>query len=268
MFKERLMSGIVLVILMILALYPGGWITFLAVSAISMIGLFELLRVFSMERTIFAGVVYLATVVYELLVYFQQQHMLVAFIVFYLLVLLAIYVFAFPKYQAGHVMTACFAVLYVVVLLSYVYQIRCLTNGGYMIVLVFLASWGSDSLAYCAGRLFGKHKMAPILSPKKTVEGAIGGLLGAALLGFLYACIVPISLETNATKLVFPIACFCGAIISIIGDLAASAIKRDQNIKDYSHLIPGHGGILDRFDSVMFTAPVIYYVIVWLGGMA
>lgn len=96
--------------------------------------------------------------------------------------------------------------------------------------------------------------MAPVLSPKKSVEGAVGGVLGAALLGVAYAA------ATGGKMAEYALICAVGALISMVGDLAASAIKRNQGIKDYGKLIPGHGGILDRFDSVIFTAPVIYYL--------
>ena len=102
--------------------------------------------------------------------------------------------------------------------------------------------------------LIGKHKMAPVLSPKKSVEGAVGGVAGAALLGMIYAW------ATGGKMTEYAVICAAGALISMVGDLAASAIKRNQGIKDYGKLIPGHGGILDRFDSVIFTAPVIYYL--------
>ena len=100
--------------------------------------------------------------------------------------------------------------------------------------------------------LIGKHKMAPVLSPKKSIEGAAGGVAGAALLGLIYAAAI------GGKLLEYALICAIGALISMVGDLAASAIKRNRNIKDYGKLIPGHGGILDRFDSVIFTAPVIY----------
>ena len=100
--------------------------------------------------------------------------------------------------------------------------------------------------------------MAPVLSPKKSIEGAIGGITGAALLGMIYGAIIGAPLQ------IYAFICAVGALISMIGDLAASAIKRNQEIKDYGTLIPGHGGILDRFDSVIFTAPVIYYLSVLL----
>ena len=113
--------------------------------------------------------------------------------------------------------------------------------------------------------LLGKHKLAPVLSPKKSVEGAVGGVAGAALLGFLFATVF----GGKMTELMYPrlactLACAIAAVISQIGDLAASAIKRNHDIKDYGNLIPGHGGILDRFDSMLFTAPAIYFALLFL----
>ena len=103
--------------------------------------------------------------------------------------------------------------------------------------------------------------MAPVLSPKKSVEGGVGGVLGAALLGALYALLISgFNQADGHTPLMYAIICAVGALISMVGDLAASAIKRNKEIKDYGKLIPGHGGILDRFDSVIFTAPFIYFL--------
>ena len=107
----------------------------------------------------------------------------------------------------------------------------------------------------------GKHKMAPKLSPKKSVEGGIGGILGAALFGAVYGLAINrFASGADANVLHYAIICGIGSMISQVGDLAASAIKRNQGIKDYGKLIPGHGGILDRFDSVIFTAPAIYFL--------
>ena len=135
-------------------------------------------------------------------------------------------------------------------MLSCIYETRSLEGGKYLVWLIFLCSWGCDTCAYCVGMLFGKHKMAPVLSPKKSIEGAVGGVLGAALLGAIYAAATG---AYNPNPAHTP-------LISMVGDLAASAIKRNFEIKDYGKLIPGHGGILDRFDSVIFTAPIIFYL--------
>ena len=109
--------------------------------------------------------------------------------------------------------------------------------------------------------LIGRHKMTPALSPKKSWEGAVGGVLGAAALGFIFAMAFADRMGIDSPVFSCVFACGIGAVISQIGDLAASAIKRNHNIKDYGNIIPGHGGILDRFDSMLFTAPAIYYAI-------
>ena len=131
--------------------------------------------------------------------------------------------------------------------------------------------------AYFVGMLFGKHKLAKTLSPRKTLEGLIGGIIGAGVLGFFYSYIMNrINININLpflqnsiylnrdiplSSVQIGIACAIGSIISVLGDLTASAIKRDYNVKDYGNLIPGHGGILDRFDSVIFTAPALYFIL-------
>ena len=128
-----------------------------------------------------------------------------------------------------------------------------------------MSSWGCDTCAYCVGMLIGRHKLAPVLSPKKSIEGAVGGVAGAALLGFLYATVFGASMaEVQNPQVACALACAIAAVISQIGDLAASAIKRNHQVKDYGHLIPGHGGILDRFDSMLFTAPAIFFAVTFL----
>ena len=115
--------------------------------------------------------------------------------------------------------------------------------------------------------LIGKHKMTPKLSPKKSIEGLIGGILGAVILGAAYGIYLKTRIRFNFNPMMmFGIICGIGAAISVIGDLAASAIKRDSKIKDFGTLIPGHGGILDRFDSIILIAPVIYYLTMMISG--
>ena len=177
-------------------------------------------------------------------------------------IMMAVYVFSWPKIHCEKTIASFFVIVYTAVMLSYIYQTRILDGGIYAVWLIFICSWGSDTCAYCVGMLIGRHKMAPELSPKKSVEGAVGGVVGAALIGVIYSLVLgktgqlPDAMGAPAAE--FAIICAVGALISMIGDLAASAIKRNMQIKDYGKLIPGHGGILDRFDSVIFTAPVIW----------
>ena len=268
MFKQRLISGIVLVIAAVAILYFGGFVTFLATAVISLIGLFELIRVIGQEKSGLAVIVYTGTILYYLLLLLGLEQYILPLMLLVLMLLAAMYVFTFPKYVISDVAICYFGLFYVSVMLSCIYRIRVLNDGAYMIALVFLSAWGNDTLAYCAGRLFGKHKMSPVLSPKKTVEGAIGGILGAGLLGALYGIWAGRVLMVSYNPiLVFFFFFSVGGAISIVGDLTASAIKRNYDVKDYSNLIPGHGGILDRFDSIIFTAPIIYYILVLVVGL-
>ena len=130
---------------------------------------------------------------------------------------------------------------------------------GDLVYYIFLFAFGSDTFAYFSGYFFGKHKLCPDLSPKKTVEGAVGGVLGTALCTFaLSSRILP------QVRMPLVIMSLFASVISMFGDLVASAFKRKMGIKDYSNLIPGHGGIMDRFDSVLFVAPFVYYCFLFL----
>lgn len=137
-----------------------------------------------------------------------------------------------------------------------------MTDYSLFIWIVVLAAFGSDIFAYFTGYFLGRNKMAPNLSPKKTVEGAVGGLIGSSVLSWLFGFIL--MREMAGVCLVLGLV---GGAAGMAGDLTASAFKRKMGIKDYGHLIPGHGGIMDRFDSVIFVAPVVYYAIAIMTGI-
>ena len=260
MFKTRLLSGIVLVAAALVLIITGGDVLLFSTLLISYIGMFELYRIFHVEKELPGIVGYLAATVFYCNLKWAFLPDLMVVVLGFLMALMFVYVFTYPKYKTEQMLAVFFGVFYVAVMLSYVYQTRMLTAGAYIVWLIFLCSWGCDTCAYCVGMLIGKHKMSPVLSPKKSVEGAVGGVVGAALLGAIYAAVVGSHLEAENPVITYAIICAVGALISMVGDLAASAIKRNHNIKDYGTLIPGHGGIMDRFDSVIFTAPVIYYL--------
>ena len=257
MFKTRLLSGILLLAVAFLTIFQGGYVLFFTLLGVSLIGMQELYKAMKVGKHAFTilemggylcGVIYYAAMLMD----FQRYGMMA--VIVSLVLLMFIYVFAYPKFEAGEIMAAFFGVIYVAVMLSFIFLTRNLEGGVYHVWLIFICSWGCDTCAYCVGMLIGKHKMAPVLSPKKSVEGAVGGVAGAALLGAVYAWAIKGALAEYA------LICAVGALISMVGDLAASAIKRNQGIKDYGKLIPGHGGILDRFDSVIVTATVIYFL--------
>ena len=265
----RIISGTFLLIAAIFFLLFGGLPLLLILLFCSEVGLFEFYRATKVlpEGKIFSPLSvtgYLLTGVFYFFLFWKNdtEHML--FIAVSLIVItMMIYVFTFPKYHADQIAYCIFGFLYVPLMLSFVYRVRALEHGIFTVWLIFLASWVCDTCAYLTGMAIGKHKLAPVLSPKKSIEGAIGGILGSILAGFLYSYFV-LEKQMPGTMIGILIVCAVGAVVSQTGDLAASAIKRNHEIKDYGHLIPGHGGILDRFDSVIFTAPMIYFLIVFV----
>lgn len=267
MFWIRLRSSIVLVIITVIALYFGGITTSLYVTFISLCGIYELCKVYHLEKSCLLATSWVFTLIYQGLVYFKLEEYLIPLIILYLLVLLVEYVFTFPKFKAMDIAVSFFSFFYVTVAISYIANIRFLPNGGILVPIIYVCAWGNDTCAYMVGRKLGKHKMTPRLSPKKSIEGAVGGILGAALLGIIYSLIFSRYLPQGHGlhyNLIFALIGGIGAFPAIIGDLAASAIKRNHDIKDYSKLIPGHGGVLDRFDSIIFTAPIVYYLMIFL----
>ena len=130
--------------------------------------------------------------------------------------------------------------------------------GQYAYILIFIGAWATDTGAYFVGVLFGKHKLIPAVSPKKTVEGALGGILGCVFGFVVYGLILNFFFDVKVNYLPLVLLAILVAIVSQIGDLIASYLKRESGIKDFGTIFPGHGGIMDRFDSIIAVAPVIY----------
>ena len=264
MFKTRLISGIILVIIALATIISGSWILFFTLLVVSLIGMRELYKVMKVSDehiTVLELVGYLGAVLYYIAMKSDFGSYGTMAIIISMILILFVYVFGYPKYRAEQVMAAFFGVIYVAVMLSFIYLTRSLPDGKFLVWLIFLCSWGCDTCAYCVGVLIGKHKMAPKLSPKKSIEGAVGGVVGAALLAIIYGFVFKDAMGCTTQTIWFMAGiCAVGALISMVGDLTASAIKRFFDIKDYGHLIPGHGGIMDRFDSMIITAPIIYFL--------
>lgn len=272
MFRTRLLSGIVLIVIAFAAFFIGAPFLPLLLFFISAVGYRELVKALGVsaenQKNKFSApeiVGYVGITIYYLIVLLtdlgcMEKNILylMACIIGLFVAELFVYVLTFPKYQAEQIAFAVFSFLYAPVMLSFIDFIRMGENGIYMVWFILICSWGSDTCAYCVGKLFGKKKIFPILSPKKSLEGCIGGVLGAALIGVLYGWFVMVRKPEDLGFIA--LICALGAVVSMVGDLAASAIKRNRGIKDYGKLIPGHGGIMDRFDSVIATAPLIYFL--------
>lgn len=255
--RTRIISGAVLTAILFGAVAGGKITMFLLSLLITIGGLFELYRVVDVHKSALGIVGYVLALSYYCLLWFDKMEYLQYFCVACGILIMFTYVCSFKTRTAKQAAFTLLGIFYVAIPISYMYKIRLLENGIYVFILVFVCSWIADTFAYFTGVTLGKHKLVPHLSPKKSVEGAIGGVVGAALIGMIYGIVLGNILDTHiAAK--FAAICAVGAFISIFGDLSASAIKRNFNVKDYSNLIPGHGGILDRFDSVIFVTPIVY----------
>ena len=284
-FMIRFRSSVILMAVAIASMVLGGYVLFGVILLISMIGLMELYRVVGVNKSKVGAVGYIFAVLYFvfffIVEYFGDEVANAAIkinnknimlfigsyfpllIALFIVVLLEVYVLTFPKFNSEQITMVFFGFFYVAVTLSYILRVREMDCGAYTVWLIFIGSWGSDTMAYVVGRKLGRTKIAPKLSPKKSLEGLIGGIVGAALIGIIFAIIFKSKLEGTISNpiLVFGLTGAIGSVVSQIGDMAASAIKRNKGIKDYGTLIPGHGGILDRFDSVIFIAPIVYWLL-------
>ncbi len=272
---KRIVSGAGVLVLAVAAILAGGIYLAAALFVISCTAYRELCKAVGVHAR--AGVDaleaagYLGILLYYFLiwqgtsgpVYLRQKTTLFLFMLLIgeLMLLMAVYVLTFPRYRSEQVMAAYFCMIYGPVMLSFIYLTESMRYGIYIVWMIFISSWVCDTCAYFTGMAFGRHRLAPVLSPKKSIEGAVGGVAGSALAGMLFSFFVAEQAipDRNVTW-AFAVLGAIGAVISQIGDLAASAIKRNHEIKDYGRCIPGHGGIMDRFDSVIFTAPVIYFM--------
>ena len=177
-----------------------------------------------------------------------------------LVILFGFIVFLHDRYTINDIAFTFLGILYVAFLFSFIVLTRNLVNGFFYIWLIFIGAWATDTFAYFTGRYLGKVKLLPAISPNKTVEGAVGGIVGCVAATVLYG--VFINRFIGGIELYhFAVLGILNGCISQLGDWAASAIKRYVKIKDYGKLMPGHGGVLDRFDSILFVAPVVYFYI-------
>ena len=291
-FWKRIISGAVILVLTIVLGIVGGAVLAAALCIISCIGYLEFTNATKVREPgksinvlqvlgLFTIVAYYLSILAQDKWYCPEEvkewlsRPVGAFNIFTVIILLVFmvgfigilyaYILTFPKFVFSQVSNAVFGVIYVALTLSFIYYIRDLQGGIFLVWMPFISAWFSDTCAYLVGVKFGKHKMTPKLSPKKTIEGAVGGIIGAALGSMILGTVYVIVHKSSALSVLsFGAMGLLGAIASMCGDLAASAIKRNNGVKDYGKIIPGHGGILDRFDSVIFTSPMVYFLMALL----
>jgi len=260
--KTRIISGVVLVAILIPTLLLGGNFMLAVIAVVSTGGVYDLLRAHGQHKKKISMIAYMANLIFYLFIALDIESFFIVEMILIFLALLIVYVVSYPNYKFNDVAIPLVSFIYAGVFMSYIYRIREAEAGVYIVFLIFISSWLCDTFAYFSGVFLGKHKAFPKLSPKKTWEGCFGGVIGATVVALILSIIFEDKLlGFKNPVLMVTVIVFISSILSIFGDLAASAIKRENNIKDYSNLIPGHGGIMDRFDSVIFISPVIFYLI-------
>ena len=264
-FRTRLITGIILVAILVLTFVIGYTFMLCVVGILSLMGMWEYFNAQQLLWKPFVYVSFIVDILYFVMIRFYASPYIALYMVFlfalYAIADIIIFILKYPAYTLQEMFASFFSVFYIGVTLSFLYLTRVSPWGAYFVWLAIIASWGCDIFAYLGGMLIGSHHVFKLISPKKTREGCICGVIGSGLVAFIYAlCVKKYILDFNTELLVFPIVCMLASFIGMIGDLFASAIKRAADIKDYSHLLPGHGGILDRFDSVILVSPVIYLI--------
>ena len=266
--KTRIISSAVGLPLVIICIAFGGYALKALVLAISIIGMYEFYNAFSKRNKAVHFIGYIFAVFFVLCskAIINTANYFNIFISVFICVLLIYSVIFHGTNSITDTVLTFFGFFYVCFIVTHIDLIRNFNYGKYFVWLIFICAWGSDTGAYFVGMKYGKTKLIPTLSPKKTVEGAIGGVVTAGILAFVYGLIIykGFGFGSVSNMYIYPVIGVVGSILAQIGDLAASAMKRSVDIKDFGNLIPGHGGILDRFDSVILTAPAVYYVMLLL----
>jgi len=262
MLLTRVISSLIGGPLLLFIVYRGGWFL---VAVTVLLALLALRELFAMSEGLglrnwkISG--FAAGLVLVIGAYLEQGRFLPIIFVLWLLFCLTLFVINFPKERVEDLAFNFLALNYVVLLFAHLVLLRNLSQGVYLTFLTLGLTWATDTGAYFAGRALGKHKLAPKVSPNKTVEGAIGGIALAVLTAVVIGRLLPNQSLTQSSLIL--IACAVG-VSAQLGDLVESAIKRFCGVKDSGKLIPGHGGVLDRFDSILFTIPTVYYLFLGL----
>lgn len=264
MLKRTITAICAIIIFIPICWFSDTFVYPAAMSILSFAAVYEMLGCVGMRKSPAVAIPsYLLGIILPLLPLFTDEStvpLAFAGCVIYLIFVFTATIFSRGKIDYTISASAFTGIFYIAVSFTCIVLLREVSD--YLYLLVFIGAWTSDTFAYLCGRLFGKHKLIPEVSPKKTVEGSIGGMIFAGVAFVIYGIIIAKFFDTTADPnyIVMAAAGIVTSIISQIGDLAASVIKRRFDIKDYGWIFPGHGGVLDRFDSVLLTAPVLYII--------
>jgi len=266
--KTRVITGLVaLAVFLPFLIFSDTWVFGFAMALCSVLSVFEMLRCVKLQEKLAISVPFLLLGAgLPMYVYFAGNHLsflrvAIPCILLCVLWLLAVAVFWSEHISLPELSTAAFLCFYVICAYCSILFLRYYDElGKYTYLLIFAGAWITDSFAYFCGMLFGKHKLIPQISPKKTVEGSIGGILFCGLSFVLYGFLLRhwLHIATDFNYFLLFVYGVGVSVVSQIGDLSMSAVKRHYQIKDYGKILPGHGGMLDRFDSILAVSTVLF----------
>lgn len=274
--KKRVITGIIAFLLFFPVLlfsghYIGKYGFMIVMGLLSLTALHETCDCFGLKKNyliLFSTYIF-AIAVTLITVFLRESEKYIAFILctgfLFLFFVLAVAMFNIGKIKYTQAASLVATSFYVICGFLSIIALRYTEFGNHLFLLIFIGAWSTDTGAYFVGVLFGKHKLIPSVSPKKTVEGAFGGILGCVVGYLIFGFCIDYFYNISANYIALSCTAVFIAVISQIGDLIASYIKREQGIKDFGFVLPGHGGILDRFDSIIAVAPAIFGIVAILG---
>lgn len=254
-FIQRTKTGLILTAVILAIIFGPRWSLALLTLAISAVAILELDQAFKKQNIHMPiAIVLIADLILVGVTWRSHQSSVFYTLIFATMGLLIDYLVD-ARHRLIDVLAGLFALIYSGLFFSMMLWLP--KEQQHMLYLIFISAWGTDTFAYIFGSLFGRHKLAPVISPKKSIEGAIGGTVGA----MAFACAMQPFFFGGYSMWQIMLMTFVGSIMSQLGDLCASRIKREVRIKDYGNMFAGHGGALDRFDSVLFAVPTVVILI-------
>lgn len=259
--KQRIISAIFGIIVLVAVMLGGNVVFDIAVVLISSMAIYEVISALGLKRSNAMIIISTLLPLAVMITTHINREYIFSVVYFFIAVYLLAMLFNHGRYTFNDV--AKYIAVSVMITLSFIHIsfVRAFDNGIICVFIVFIGSWITDTCAYFTGMAIGKHKLAPKISPKKTIEGSIGGIIGVTVILTAYTLICANIINMNVNIYSILLTGLISGVFSQFGDLCASIIKRENNVKDFGNIMPGHGGVMDRFDSFLFVAPAVYYIL-------
>lgn len=257
---KRVLTAVLGIPLLIIIINQGGLLLFVALSTICSIGIWEYCKSINRDKEIKINTTLEIVLGLLLLYILKYQEALIIPGITVSFITIFVHEIIQSKVNIIQGIYAFFGLIYIPFLLGHIFLFQNFDNGKFVLALIFIICFSTDTFAYIVGINFGKHKLCPLISPNKSVEGAIGGIIASVVITLIYGYFMMKLELLYFNWSYYIILSLFTSVIAQFGDLTASMIKRTFEVKDFGNILPGHGGVLDRFDSIIFATPVIYYI--------